>query len=150
MDLELRMTSLPHGDVGRIVNSFVSEQHQDAVQWQRDFRQSLYVKREQLSFVEQLRGPVYLVAIKHLFLKYEHAIRLPDYRRIIPLIRNIPLVEHGIVANGGIPPSWYPHKSLSRLIHSYNGSPVGINAYVVETPDPLPWNCCNHALCCPR
>ena len=50
------MTSLPHGDVGRIINSFVSGQHQDAVRWQRDFRQRLYIKRKSLSFLEQLRG----------------------------------------------------------------------------------------------
>ena len=62
------LPSLPHGDVGRTINSFVSEQHQDAVQWQRDFRQSLYVKRKSLSFLQQLRGeadPILIYTMSH-------------------------------------------------------------------------------------
>lgn len=133
------MSSLPYGDIGRIVNSFVSGQHQDAVQWQRDFRQRLYVQRKSLSFLEQLRGSVYLVATKHLNLKYLHIIRLPDYRRIIALIDLIPYEERVVVAMEGVPSSWYPQTSLSKLIRIYSGSPVGTNNYTVSTPDPLPW-----------
>ena len=143
------MKFLPHGDVGRIINSFLYEHHQDAIQWQRDFRYSLYIKRNSLSFLEQLHEPIHLVAIKHFSLKYQHVIRLPDYRRIIPLIDNITRLERITVNNGGIPSSWYPQISLPRIIHSYNGSPVGTNTYIVETPDPLPWNCCTHKNCCP-
>ena len=60
--------TLPHGDVGRTINSFVSEQHQDAVQWQRDFRQSLYVERKLLSFLEELRreaDPILIYTMSH-------------------------------------------------------------------------------------
>jgi len=141
------MTSLPHGDVGRIINSFVSGQHQDAVQWQRDFRQRLYIKRKSLSFLEQLRGIVYLVATKHLNLKYLHIIRLPDCRRILASINLIPSEERVIVAMGGVPPSWYPQTILPTLVRCFRRFPVGTNNYIVENPDPLPWEyCCN--VCC--
>ena len=61
------LQSLP-GAVGRNINSFVSEQHQDAVQWQRDFRQSLYVEKRSLSFLEELRSeadPILIYTMSH-------------------------------------------------------------------------------------
>ncbi len=39
--VELRST-LPHGDTGRIINSFIFHLHPDAEEFQRRFRQSLY------------------------------------------------------------------------------------------------------------
>jgi len=139
--------ALPHGDVGRIVNSFVSVRHQDAVKWQRDFRGRLCANRKPLPFVEQLCGIIYLIATKHLNLKYIHGIRLPDWRRILSLTRLISPEERHKLSGGGVPTSWYPQTSLPRLMRCYSGLPVGTNNYIVETPDPLPWELCENACC---
>jgi len=130
------MTSiLPHGDVGRLINSFVCYAHPDALEWQRGFRQSLYNDQYcLLPFLSQLSNNVYLVATKHLQRKYVHAIRLPDYRRIISRLK-----QPELVVNSGIPKCWYPQGSLRRISRVFRGSPVYTNNYVIENPEPLPW-----------
>ena len=133
-------SNLPYGDVGRVINSFTGLYHPDAIKWQRDFRSELYMSREsELPFLSQLSDTVYLIAIKHINRKYDHAIRLPDYRRIIPLTNILPYVERKVVIKGGVPHSWYPMLGLRRIMRVFSGTVVGTNNYIVENPDPLPW-----------
>jgi hypothetical protein len=80
--------TLPHGDVGRIVNSFLSRRHPDAVEWQRQYRQRL---RDTLprnaALLDAVRAPVYLVkfSIGNRF-PYHHAVRLPDHAQITNMV----------------------------------------------------------------
>tara|TARA_B110000977_G_scaffold14597_1_gene18103 strand:+ start:2304 stop:2705 length:402 start_codon:yes stop_codon:yes gene_type:complete len=128
------MSILPHGDVGRLVNSFASLKHTDATNWQQLFRQSIYHARP-LPFLEQISGNVYLVATKHIFRKYIHAILLPDYRRIIGLKNSLTPEERAVLTSGGIPRGWYPQCSLNRL--QRGGSTM--NNYTIGKSEPLPW-----------
>jgi len=141
-------STLPFGDIGRVVNSFVSEKHVDAIKWQRDFRQSLYDNRETKPYLEQICGRVYLVAIKHLNLKYVHAARLPDHRRIINMTSRLSSANRTVVGTGGIPKCWYPQKATIKLARVYRDTPVGTNTYIIEVPDPLPWKSCTYKACC--
>lgn len=138
---------LPHGDVGRIVNSFVSESHTDAVEWQRRFRQNLYCASRVHPSRTQIRAPVHIVATKHTLMKYSHAIRVPDYRRILGLSTKFSDNEHQIVERGGLPPRWYPQKYLKKVSRLFTGSPVLTNNYVIDTPEPLPWELCRSSCC---
>ena len=54
---------LPHGDAGRIVNSFVDVHHKDAIIWQREFRQRLYRVKKKLPFVKQVVVVVHIITI---------------------------------------------------------------------------------------
>ena len=142
------MTTLPHGDVGRIINSFVSGSHPDACTWQRNFRQILYQTRQPLPFLSQIVEPVYLVAKKHITSKYIHVIRLPDHRRAIPLANHLPYSERIEFSSGVLPKRWYPQRTLPRLTRVFMGSPVGTNTYVSEMMEPLPWEKCLCFQCC--
>lgn len=139
---------LPHGDVGRLVNSFVSASHIDAIEWQRRFRQQLYSSSKVHPSLTQICGPVHVVATKHLLMKYTHAIRVPDYRRILCLANNFSDNEHQIVEHGGLPPRWYPQGYLPKLARLFGGSPVLTNNYVISNPEPLPWESCQECCCC--
>ena len=76
------------GDTERIIQSFVSERHPDAIEWQRSFRLSLYTTRtERHALNSEIHGTVYLIASKHSIMKYSHAIRVPYYRRLLVLSR---------------------------------------------------------------
>lgn len=74
---------LPHGDVGRIVNSFTSWRHPDAIEWQIKYRQDLLrtIPRNK-GLMAQIRGRVYLVKFLKSELIYQHAYRLPDFKQI--------------------------------------------------------------------
>ena len=67
-------STLPHGDVGRIVNSFVGVSHPDAIEWQRDFRNNLYAnsaKNKNMELLlESIKGQVYLACLKEIDQKY--------------------------------------------------------------------------------
>ena len=113
---------MPHGDVGRIVNAFVSVHHQDAINWQRQFRQKLYVvhKKQQLPYVNQVNGIVHLITVDNIERRYEgNLVRLPDYRRILPLTHCITPEEQEIVAAGFCPRVWMPQLSLRKFIRIY-------------------------------
>ena len=59
-----RLRCLP-GDVGRIINGFVSGHHPEAIEWQRCFRRQLHCKRtKRTSLLNELSGPLYLIATK--------------------------------------------------------------------------------------
>ena len=111
---------LPHGDVGRIVNSFVSVHHKDAINWQRKFRERLYIVRKKLPFVNQVNGIVHLITVDNIERRYEgNLVRLPDYRRILPLTHCITPEEQEIVAAGFCPRVWMPQLSLRKFIRIY-------------------------------
>ena len=122
-------STLPHGDVGRIVNSFVGVSHPDAIEWQRDFRNNLYAnsaKNKNMELLlESIKGQVYLACLKEIDQKYIHAFRLPDYRRIIPLTDNLPEEQQPLVGKNILPPEWYPVRSLHKLRRAFNLGPVG-------------------------
>ena len=119
--------TLPHGDVGRIINSFVSGKHQDAEEWQRQYRQTMYDSRKTLhnTALEQIRSPVCLIAVNNFNKRYVHARRLPDWRRSIKSNRftlKLTLDEHILMEQGGLPPSWYPRKTLPILMRIHRDS----------------------------
>ena len=118
---------LPYGDVGRIINSFVSGKHQDAEEWQRKYRQTMYDGRKKLHkpMMEQIRGPVCLIAAHSFGRRYVHARLLADWRRSIKSNRFnliLTLDEQLLLEKGGLPQSWYPQKTLAVLM----GIPRGI------------------------
>ena len=113
---------LPHGDTGRIVNSFVSARHPDALEWQRKFRMSL--ARPILPYLAELCGTVYLVASNNRRRAYSHAVRLPDYRRIF----NYPCRR---ISN-----TCYPSKALPRLKRLVRESPL----FMLNGGTRLPWD----------
>lgn len=138
-----------HGDVGRVVNSFVSLNHPDAIDWQRRFRMALYAQRTyHTALLAAIRGPVYLVASKHSVKKYSFAIRLPDYIRILRITRTFTISERAVFAHGGLPQVLYPKRRLKRLLRVFRDTPIFANAYVDE--DPLPWSSCHNTKCCSR
>jgi hypothetical protein len=110
---------LPHGDVGRIVNSFISHKHPDAVEWQRRYRQSLWdTLPRNAALMDAVRAPVYLVMF-HMDVNtvfYQHAYRLPDYQQIIGNIGfRVPRAEDPSGDPEGCR-DWFPIRRLSRLI----------------------------------
>ena len=122
---KMTTSTLPHGDVGRIVNSFVGVSHPDAIEWQRDFRNNLYAnsaKNKNMELLlESIKGQVYLACLKEIDQKYIHAFRLPDYRRIIPLTDNLPEEQQPLVGKNILPPEWYPVRSIHKLRRAFNG-----------------------------
>ena len=104
---------LPHGDVGRIVNSFVSVHHKDAINWQRKFRERLYIVRKKLPFVNQVNGIVHLITVDNIERRYEgNLVRLPDYRRILPL-------THCITPEVGLVCSFNPLLTRTNFLFSF-------------------------------
>ena len=142
--LQKQQNILPHGDVGRIINSFASGKHQDAESWQRNYRQTMYDNRFKNGYdhkaLEQIILPVFLIATKNFNRKYIHARRFPDWRRTIKTSYNKLSVREKFMVNiGGLPKSWYPQTSMSRFIRIYRNTQVYTNTYTVVDPDPLPW-----------
>lgn len=135
------------GDTERIIQSFVSERHPDAIEWQRSFRLSLYTTRtERHALNSEIHGTVYLIASKHSIMKYSHAIRVPYYRRLLVLSRFLTKKGCDVLATGGLPKAWYPRNVLSIVLHSLRGSPILTNDYIDS--DPLPWESCSDQQCC--
>ena len=70
------LRQLIFGDVGRVVNSFVSATHLDAAAWQRQFRMALYTTRSNRdALLTEIKGLVYLRSYKPFVRQYLHAIR---------------------------------------------------------------------------
>ncbi len=109
---------LPHGDVGRIVNSFVYGRHVDAVAWQRKFRMSLCVStRHPCS--EEIKGKVYLVTTTSIGGRTKNIIYLPDLHRMLMFDYVLSVENMMLCKKGGLPTVWYPQKRLTQLILLY-------------------------------
>ncbi len=133
------------GDVGRVVNSFVSVRHTDACAWQLRFRMSLYTQRVSRSaLLAEIQGPVYLVSSKHICRKYSHVIRAPDLRRVISPLRVLSEQDRALLALGGLPKSWWPCNNIRRLLRQPHSVYLTNN---FPDRDPLPWNPCRHYCC---
>lgn len=134
------------GDTERIVKSFVSGHHPDAIEWQRSFRVSLYTTRTgRHALNSEIHGTVYLIASKHSIMKYLHAIRVPYYRRLLVLSRFLTKKDCDVLASGGLPKAWYPRNVLSIVLRSLRGSPILTNDYIDR--EPLPWESCSGQCC---
>jgi hypothetical protein len=147
----MSMLQILPGDVGRIINSFTCERHVDATEWQRCYRQKLLKtnKSDNSALLAQIRASVYLISSKHTLFKYSHVIRVPDYRRLLSLVRILDSKERTLMSLGGLPPSWYPVKYLRTSMRIFRNTPILSNSFVIDVPEPLPWEaCCNCR--CPR
>lgn len=110
---------LPHGDVGRIINSFVSGRHVDAIEWQRQFRVSLY-KSSRHPCSDQIKGAVYLVTTKNIGGRFNNIVFLPDIHRMLGLDYTLTHEEMAFWKKGGLPAVWYPHTRIARLLVLYS------------------------------
>ena len=116
--MKMYQKMLPHGDVGRIINSFVSRRHVDAVEWQRQFRVSLCTSsRHPCS--EQIKGAVYLVTTKGIGGRFNHIVLLPDIHRMLALDYTLTHEEMSFWKMGGLPAVWYPQRRIARLLLLY-------------------------------
>ena len=141
------LRQLIFGDVGRVVNSFVSATHIDALVWQRQFRMSLYTTRSNRdALLAEIKGPVYLVSSKHFCRKYSHAIRAPHIGRAIGLTHGLCEEDTSLFTNGGLPRSWWPRFVLGTILRYQHGSAYLLNNY--PDKDPLPWVPCHRRDCC--
>lgn len=64
---------------------------------------------------EGIRGKVYLVWTKRCCPRYQHVIRVPDYRRDLQLTAKLSEEDRLILKNGGIPRKWYPQPSIPKM-----------------------------------
>jgi hypothetical protein len=141
------LRQLIFGDVGRVVNSFVSATHPDAIAWQRQFRMSLHTSRSDRDMLlTEIKGPVYLISSKHFCHKYSHAIRAPHIGRAIGITHGLNEQEKSLLTNGGLPKPWWPRVILGPLLRYQHGSAYLLNNYPDE--DPLPWVPCRSRDCC--
>ena len=146
--MALTLRTLP-GDVGYKINAYVNPHHVDAIEWQRQWRQELHDARSQLSktrdnstfsaLLIQICGTVHLIASKNINVKYEHAIRIPDFRRVLIMLRILSFNDQLYYQHGGLPKKWRPMKFLIKVPWHFRHSPLLTNDYEIEVPDSMPW-----------
>lgn len=69
--------------------------------------------------LEDICGKVYLVWTKICCPRYQHAIRLLDYRRDLQLTAKLTEADKLIFKKGGVPKEWYPQHSISKMIRVF-------------------------------
>uniref|UniRef100_A0A6C0LX77 Uncharacterized protein n=1 Tax=viral metagenome TaxID=1070528 RepID=A0A6C0LX77_9ZZZZ len=121
--MKSQKNKLPCGDVGRIINSFISHTHPDAENWQRNYRQTMYDNRDTHKALKQINSQVFLIASNNFNRKYIHALLFPDWRRKLKSSYNkLNEKEKSVVNIGGLPKSWYPQKAIPKFIRIYRNT----------------------------